>query len=284
MKKLFAFAVAAVVLAVFAVAVGALRGRGGVATQAVGEETISGAANTGAGRRSPVVVELFTSEGCSSCPPADAVLSRLEKTQPVEGAEVIALAEHVDYWNYLGWRDPFSSAEHSARQREYAQAFGKDGIYTPQMVVDGRAEFVGSDNSKAVETIAKAARSPKADVTLALVRERGTEAPDVRLSVRVGVLPPVSTGDTAEVLLAITEGDLSTSVPRGENAGRRLSHVGVVRRLSVIGSAATGEAFAAEPSVTLERDWRRENLRAVVFVQERASRRVLGAAAIKLGG
>src|SRR5580704_490614 len=114
----------------------------------------------------PVVVELFTSEGCSSCPPADLLLRRLEKEQPVPGVEVIPLSEHVDYWNQLGWKDPFSSGRFTDRQRQYADVFHKDGPYTPQMVVDGAPEFVGSDGPRALKTIAEAARRPKASVTL----------------------------------------------------------------------------------------------------------------------
>src|SRR5579871_3134619 len=113
------------------------------------------------GKRTPVVVELFTSEGCSSCPPADAVLARLKHDQPVEGAEVIALSEHVDYWNYIGWSDPFSSHDFSARQSGYARAFRLNEVYTPQAVIDGRAEILGSDQGRAEEEIARAARTPK---------------------------------------------------------------------------------------------------------------------------
>jgi len=236
------------------------------------------------GKVTPVVVELFTSEGCSSCPPADAMLTQLDRTQPVVGAEVIVLSQHVDYWNYIGWSDPFSSHDFSERQGEYARAFGKDGVYTPQMVVDGHAEFPGGNRGAALETIAKAAREPKADVQLSrsAAAAAGTDQADkgIRLSVRVDKLPRVSEGDTADVLLALTESGLASSVSRGENAGRRLTHVGVVRRLSVLGSVSDG-AFTSDPVVVLDRGWRRENVRAVVFVQERGSKRILGAASYK---
>jgi hypothetical protein len=229
--------------------------------------------------RVPVVVELFTSEGCSSCPPADALLGRLEETQPVEGAEVFVLAQHVDYWNYIGWTDPFSSRESSERQGEYARAFKRDGVYTPQMVVDGREEFPGGNAARAFEAIGRAAREPKTKVTLTLEGSQPDGA--LRLSVRADSSPAPSEAGATEVLLAVTEGGLSSDVARGENTGRRLAHVGVVRRLTKLGEVGPGP-FTAEPLVALEKGWRRENLRAVVFLQQRASRRVVGAASIKL--
>ena len=232
----------------------------------------------------PVIVELFTSEGCSSCPPADALLIQLERTQPVSGTEVIALGEHVDYWNHLGWADPYSSAAFSARQGEYAQAFGKDGVYTPQMIVDGQTEFVGSNMDRAREAISNAARAPKASVQVSLAANAAVKEPNgIALLVRVENVPAVSSGDTAEVMLAITESDLRSQVARGENAGRSLRHIAVVRQFKVIGSVDTAAgAFTAEPIVTIANGWKRDNLRAVIFVQERASRRVLGAKAIEL--
>ena len=234
----------------------------------------------------PVIVELFTSEGCSSCPPADEVLAQFEKTQPIAGAEIIALGQHVDYWNRLGWTDPYSSAGFSQRQGRYAEAFGKDGVYTPQMIIDGQTEFPGGNKNRARETIAQAAHAPKANVELSLLAENadGKKSNAIPLSIRVAKLPAVSAGDVAEVMLAITESNLSTNVASGENAGRRLRHASVVRQLSFLGSASsqTDQAFTATPILTLARGLNRRNLRAVVFVQERASRRVLGAAAIGL--
>lgn len=282
MRKWLVLMLAVAVLA--AMTAVALRGRDGRGDAARKVETASGnAPGDGGGVRAPVVVELFTSEGCSSCPPADALLARLDKEQPVEGAEVIALSQHVDYWNNLGWADPFSAHEFSERQGEYVAHFGGEGVYTPQMVVDGGAEFVGSNSSQAFEAIARAAHEPKAEVSLARVADQPDGA--LRLSVRVVGLPKLTDGDTADILLAVTESDLSSDVARGENAGHRLMHAGVVRLLTKIGylSAAT-QPFAGEPLVALDKGWRRENLRAVVFLQEHTSRRVVGAATIKLFG
>ncbi|MDQ3135304.1 MAG: DUF1223 domain-containing protein [Acidobacteriota bacterium] len=232
-------------------------------------------------RPTPVLIELFTSEGCSSCPPADEVLANFEQRQPFPGVEIIALGQHVDYWNRLGWTDPFSAAAFSERQGEYADAFSRDGVYTPQMIVDGQAEFPGGNQAKARTAITNAAKSPKAEITVSRSpASSGSSA--VTLQVSVEKLPAITAGDEAEVMLALTESDLSTSVPRGENAGRRLRHASVVRQLVPIGSAQAGTSFAARPTLTLNRDWRRKNLRAVIFIQERESRRVLGAASIKL--
>ena len=231
----------------------------------------------------PVIVELFTSEGCSSCPPADEVLARLEKTQPVPGVEIIALSEHVDYWNRLGWADPYSSAQYSERQSQYGQAFGRGSIYTPQMVVEGRIEFVGSDLDKARDAIARSARSPRASVQIARSSNQDNAKKDqMRLNVRIDNLPDSSAGDMPEVWLAITETNLNSSVSRGENAGRKLTHTAVVRRLSSIGHISSEGVFSAEPVIDIAKGWKRKDLRAVVFVQERKSRHMLGGAALVL--
>ena len=240
-----------------------------------------------AGPRVPVLVELFTSEGCSSCPPADALLSRLEKSQPIVGAEIIALSEHVDYWNRLGWRDPYSSAEFSERQSNYSSAFETDEVFTPQMIVDGHVQFVGSNESEARKAIADAASHPKASVTINPVpgnASANSEAASVALSVRVEDLKHIENGDNADVLLAITESGLRSTVSRGENAGRVLNHVAVVRKLSTLGliDSRKDESFTAQPVLSISRSWKRDNLKAVVFVQERSSRRVLAVAAFAL--
>jgi hypothetical protein len=257
-------------------------------TAAGSSVTEAGAKHPAAGgQRAPVLVELFTSEGCSSCPPADELLSRLELSQPIAGAEVIALSEHVDYWNRLGWTDPYSSAEFSTRQNDYARIFNTDDVYTPQMIVDGRTQFVGSSSSKAREAIEDSARDSKASVTVSVASVASGDKNAASLTIAVGVegLPEISKGDSAEVLLAITESGLRSNVSSGENAGRRLTHSAVVRRFSRLGSIDPQKsgAFSAQPVVRIDRAWKRENLKAVVFVQERAKRRVLGAAALSLG-
>ncbi|MEO6724241.1 MAG: DUF1223 domain-containing protein [Blastocatellia bacterium] len=241
---------------------------------------------SGDSKRAPVIVELFTSEGCSSCPPADVVLAQLEKSQPVAGVEVIALSEHVDYWNYIGWSDPFSSAAFSARQQAYAPVFGNDGVYTPQMVVDGQAEFIGSNSSKAQAAITRAAKLPKGEVKIAFAENASaSDAQAVKLKVSVEKLPAVTSGDVAEVLLAITESNLSSQVVRGENSGRKLGHTAVVRELRSLGQiAGSNKAFEAETTAMLNKEWKRGELRAVAFVQERAHKRILGAASLNLAG
>ena len=233
--------------------------------------------------RVPVLLELFTSEGCSSCPPADELLTRLDQTQPVPGADVIALSEHVDYWNHLGWADPYSSATFSARQNDYARVLDTDEIYTPQMIIDGRVQFVGNNSNRARDAIAAAARDAKAAVTLNLGSQNPAAA-SIIFNVRVEALPIGASDHSCDVTLAITESGLRSSVARGENAGRHLTHTGVVRKLSHIGGIDPHKAstFSAQPIVRIEKTWKRDRLKAVVFVQERSSRRIIGAAQLSL--
>lgn len=216
--------------------------------------------------RIPVLVELFTSEGCSSCPPADKLLAEIERAQPVATAQVLVLSEHVDYWNRLGWRDPFSSVQFSQRQNEYSAAFRKDGVYTPQMVVDGRAEFVGSNGGEAKAAIQKAAARPKAGVMLS----RGAGG----LIVNIDQIP---SKDDADVYLAITESGLRSNVTAGENSGRKLDHTGVVRSLSIIGRTKTGSFSKQAPLPNGS-----SRVQAVVFVQDRRTREILGSASLPL--
>jgi len=224
----------------------------------------------------PVLVELFTSEGCSSCPPADALLMRLGRTQPVREASLIVLEEHVDYWDRLGWKDPFSSEAATARQEEYGEAFGGQQVYTPQMVVDGHAEFVGNSEGEALRAVRAAGVAPKPVVHLSW-------ADGGMLAIHVEPLTNATRGDTPQVTLAIAENMLHSDVKRGENAGRALEHDGVVRQLTTLGKADAGSTgFSSTIAVHAAHEWNRANLRAIVFVQERRSRRVLAAAAIPL--
>lgn len=221
----------------------------------------------------PVVVELFTSEGCSSCPPADALLARYAHISPVPGVDVIALGEHVDYWDGGGWRDLFSSHGFSQRQETYASALNARAA-TPQVVVDGAEAHDGGSEDLDRAAIARAARAPKAQVALTVSGHS--------LSVYVSHLPASAGRGPVDVLLAVTEDGLSSQVRGGENRGRRLAHGAVVRHLTLLGTVVGG-VFQASPTVPVGAGWRRGHLRAVVLVQARSSRRIVGAAQVKLG-
>jgi len=216
--------------------------------------------------RTPILVELFTSEGCSSCPPADAALAALSRTQEVKGAEVIPLELHVDYWNQLGWVDPFSAPEFTARQEAYAQVFGGDGLYTPQVVVDGASSGVGSAGGLR-RLVERATAAPKA----ALEVKVAAASPGLEVTVRA---PP---GVSGRLSLALSEAELSSKVERGENAGRTLVHAPVARLVVDQG------AISPEQKVRLglSKSWRRDHLRVVAFVQDPRGRVIaLGTAAV----
>lgn len=217
-----------------------------------------------------VLVELFTSEGCSSCPAADKLLSELAANQPIEGVRIIPLAFHVDYWNYLGWTDPFSSKLWTERQRGYARS----EVYTPQMIVDGRDKFVGSDDARAGRSIESAAKQSKPRIELSA---QPVEGKADEISIRITFPSQDVAGD---VFLAVAEDGLETTVTRGENAGRRLRHDGVVRELKSIAALdGKAETFDKRQTIRVAEEWNRDNLRVVVFVQERDTRRIVAVAA-----
>src|SRR5215831_21305666 len=209
-----------------------------------------------------VLVELFTSEGCSSCPPADTLLERLDRAQPVPGAQIVVLSEHVDYWNHIGWADPYSSPAFSARQQQYARRFRTQGPYTPQMVVDGRSEFVGSDARAAESAIRSATKRPKAAIR---ITEDGGSA-----IIDVGSLP-AGTARKAAVFAAYAADSGTQDVLRGENKWRRLNHVAIVKELKQIGTIDEQAAFTTR--IHLE-----PGARLVVFIQEFGTGPVWGTA------
>ena len=231
-------------------------------------------------RRVPVIVELFTSEGCSSCPPADLWLARLERSQPVAGARVIALEEHVDYWNQLGWVDPFSAPHYRGRQNDYALAFHAENIYTPQMIVNGQVQVTGDDTNRGYQIIAKQTQTTLVD----LKNTANAKDPDL-VDLAVQVTNPKNPKPHAEdVYLAVTEKELESQVLGGENAGRRLRHAPVVRSFGIIGRIDPNGSSVGQITNTLRlpHEWKRENLRAVVFVQEHDTLRITGAATAEL--
>lgn len=228
--------------------------------------------------RNPVLVELFTSEGCSSCPPADALLERLDRSQQVSGADLIVLSEHVDYWNDIGWKDPYSSHEYSERQSAYAAQFGLGSIYTPQMIVDGHFEFVGSDEPRAKEAIQNATKVTKTPVSIS---SRLSDEKMTVFHIETGPLPSSSTAESAGIFLAIADDSDESHVTRGENAGRTLKHVAVLRRLIRIGTVDKSAGFSREMKLDLNGKNQR-NLRVAVIVQEADAGRVWGAGFARL--
>ncbi len=216
-----------------------------------------------------VLVELFTSEGCSSCPPADELLGHLRQDLAAQHIEVIPLGFHVDYWNSLGWKDRFSSADFSHRQEQYARWLHLEGPYTPQLVVNGEREFVGSNAGRARSTIAEAAGGEQRMQIKASISNAD--------KLNIEITSPGT--ETSNVFLAVTEDNLATKVGAGENNGRVLRHAAVVRQLQQLGELQHGKFQAGIP-FNFQKDWKRDDLRAVVFVQDRSSGRVQAAASV----
>ncbi len=214
----------------------------------------------------PVLVELFTSEGCSSCPPADRLLMELDRKQPVPGANIIVLSEHVDYWNSLGWRDPYSSHQWSERQSDYAGRFNLESVYTPQMVVAGAREVNGSDDSAVRAAIKKSVATP--GVTLSITNPV-KKADTLEIEFAAGA-------STNAVVYAVFADDSDRStVARGENAGRTLDHVAVARSLVQVAELGPSPVDK-ELDIRLPPEAGQRRLRLVLFAQDRKSGHIVG--------
>ena len=219
----------------------------------------------------PVLAELFTSEGCNSCPPADTALELLIHQQPVDGVYVIALSEHVTYWDHQGWKDPFGSQQFTSRQQQYGRRFNLDSIFTPQLVIDGTSQVVGSDQRAIEKALNAAAKMPKPPLQVSAEYGDGI----VNASVSG---PGLTVEKDAELWFALTEDHLVVDVKRGENANKTMKHSGVVR---VLQSAGAVEVTSKRVAFNLLPDWKRNNLRVVAFVQSKKNRRILSVAAVK---
>lgn len=223
----------------------------------------------------PVLIELFTSEGCSSCPPADAWLLQMDKSQPVTGAQLIVLSEHVDYWNHDGWKDPYSSSLVTERQGDYAHTFRLDSPYTPQVVVNGTVNLQLSDSQQIRQTFQQAATASPIPVTITSVRIDPGNPEIVRAQV---VVDSSSAERTADIYAALALDHAESQVLHGENGGKHLTHTSVVEQLAKIGKIEKGKTFGRSLELKLKPGTDPKNTRLIVFVQESGPGKVLGAA------
>jgi len=217
-----------------------------------------GGASVAQDARGPVVIELYTSQGCSACPPADEMMHDLAARD-----DVIALALHVDYWDYIGWKDIFARPEHAERQRGFARRMGERMIYTPQMVVDGQAHVVGNKAMKVIDLVRRHAERPD-PVVVALERQGG----------RLLVTAEGRVARPAEVHLVRFEPEQTVEITRGENRGKTVRYVNIVRDWVVL----RDWDGAAPLRLTIDRAGSGP---VAVLVQEADHGPILGAAALR---
>jgi hypothetical protein len=232
-----------------------------------------------AARPTPILIELFTSEGCSSCPPADAFLKQLDQAQPIPGAEAIVLSEHVDYWNHDGWTDPYSSSALTNRQNSYVGALAEYSPYTPQLIVNGRTELHLANPAQVKDTLLKAARAEQIPVSIGKL---GIDAASLTLRAHIDADGSASRHN-ADVWAVIALDHAESQVTRGENGGRRLEHAAVALDLIRVGKLEKGKPFSQDFSAKLKPGLDPNNLRLIVFVQEPGPGDVRGAALAELG-
>jgi hypothetical protein len=228
-----------------------------------------------AATRTPVLIELFTSEGCSSCPPADILLKKLDAAQPIPGAQLIVLSEHVTYWDHDGWKDPNSSSSLTDRQSSYEGALGVKTLYTPQLIVDGTQEVRAGDPKQIEETLQKAAATPKVPVRIGDVTVDAGNPTILRARIETDAN---FDKHNADVYGAVALDHVESQVLRGENGGRHLIHIAVVQELTKVGKLPKGKGFAQDVQLKLKPGTDPKNVRLVVLVQESGPGKVLGAA------
>jgi hypothetical protein len=247
-----------------------------VSLSVTGYTAASQTPSSNTGSKPVVIVELFTSEGCSSCPPADSLLKKLSEDQPVHGAQIVALEEHVDYWNHLGWADPFSAAEFTRRQEDYVSVFHNATAYTPQMIVDGQTEVTASHANKALAAIEASSQKPK--VGIAVSPAAGSAGGATTFGVSVSNSAAGADKHGLELWLAVTERGLQSDVKAGENSGETLKHAAVVRWLHKVGDVHGDGPLAKPVTVVVSKEWKREQLSVVAFVVQKDTRKIVGAA------
>ena len=217
-----------------------------------------------------ILVELFTSEGCSSCPPADELLRQLDAKRDFAKTQLVVLGEHVDYWDQTGWRDRFSSREFTDRQAEYARRLSTSGPYTPQIVIDGKKQLIGNDSHALAAALLEASEQPKASV---LISAADFDGKDLRLKLQTTALPEGH--KHGDLYVAVADNSDETRVQGGENSGHQLRHVAVLRTLQKVGKIGP-EGTQKDITLHVPKDLERDNLRVVAFVQEPGNGAVLG--------
>ena len=234
-----------------------------------------GAADTRNSTVTPILLELFTSEGCSSCPPVDALLEQMDVSQPVPGAELIVLSEHADYWDHEGWKDPYSSSLLTDRQSGYVRALGLNTPYTPQVIVDGTIELRANGTEQVIQILEKATAAPKLPVRISAV----TTDPDSPAVLRARIeVDGDSAKRRADIYVAVALDHAESQVTRGENGGRHLTHVAVVQELTKVGKLEKGKNFDQSVRLKLMPGTDSKNIRIIAFAQEPGLGRVLGTA------
>jgi hypothetical protein len=223
----------------------------------------------------PVLVELFTSEGCSSCPPADELLQQLDASQPTPGVQLIVLSEHVDYWNHDGWKDPYSSSSLTERQTGYVRSLGLNTAYTPEMIVDGASELKASGIQQLIQAFQKAASAPKIPMRISSLSVEAGSPQLLRAHVEVD---GASLKHNAEIYVVLALDHAESQVLRGENTGRHLAHVAVAEEFTRIGKLEKQKPFSKDVQIKLKPGTEPTNIRVIAFVQESGPGKVLGAA------